>query len=301
MKIRYIVPIILTIIIFTACTKQSVDSNNGSTVHLVILYTNDEHGWMEATETSGGAAGLMHLWKRNEGYSDNGSFLVLSGGDMWTGPAVSTLFEGESMAQVMNAMGYQAAAIGNHEFDFKIEGLLTRREQSEFPFLSANIRMRNTMDYSDIADPYTIVQVSGISVGIIGLTTVSTPGITFPTYVEDYDFIPYEQALADVVPHVKAAGAELLIVIACWPAMRSEHWVRLLQARAIENQAYVLGVNRCGREPNLQFDGRSTAFDPHGKQIFEADAKEQIVPLNLDLETVRQWRAQFPALRDIRH
>ena len=87
------------------------------------MYTNDEHGLMEATESSGGAAGLMGLWREQEGYSENGPYLILSGGDMWTGPAISTWFKGESMVNVMNGMQYDAAAIGNHEFDFKIEGL----------------------------------------------------------------------------------------------------------------------------------------------------------------------------------
>ena len=95
-------------------------------------------------------------------------------------------------------------------------------------------------------------------------------------------------------------GAELLTVIACWPAVRSEHWVRLLQARAIENLAAVVGVNRCGQEPNLEFDGRSSAFDHMGVQIFEADARQQVMTCELDIGAARQWREKFPALRDMR-
>jgi len=89
-------------------------------------------------------------------------------------------------------------------------------------------------------------------------------------------------------------------VIASWPEVRSEHWVRLLQARAIENLAFVVGVNRCGADPKLTYDGRSVGFDPHGNCLFKADGTEQVVIAEIDVEQARQWRAKFPALKDIR-
>ena len=91
---------------------------------IVILYTNDEHGWMEETDSYDGAAKLMGLWRQEENYSESEPFLILSGGDMWTGPAISTWFEGESMVDVMNKMNYSAAAMGNHEFDYGLPHLL---------------------------------------------------------------------------------------------------------------------------------------------------------------------------------
>jgi 2',3'-cyclic-nucleotide 2'-phosphodiesterase (5'-nucleotidase family) len=165
---------------------------------LVILYTSDEHGWMEATGSTGGAAGLMGLWQEEEGYTEEGPFLILSGGDMWTGPAISTWFQGESMVEVMNAMGYDAAAIGNHEFDFQVAVLYDRLEQAEFPFLSANIREKATGNIPDFAQPYVVEEVNGIQVGLIGLSSTTTPTSAFPDYVEDYNFIEYDEALTEV-------------------------------------------------------------------------------------------------------
>ena len=92
--------------------------------------------------------------------------------------------------------------------------------------------------------------------------------------------------------------ADLYIVVANWPASRSLHWKRLLQARAIENQAYVLGVNRTGTDPFVEYAGESCLFDPFGNPIFVANADEQIVDSNIDLQVVQNWRQQFPALRD---
>lgn len=97
-----------------------------------------------------------------------------------------------------------------------------------------------------------------------------------------------------------AAGADMMIVIASWPEPRIEHWLRLLQARAIENLAWVLGVNRTGRDPALNYVGRSCLFDPHGKEVFQADSRQQILAAGIDPGEARRWRAEFPVLRDMR-
>lgn len=114
-------------------------------------------------------------------------------------------------------------------------------------------------------------------------------------------FICYDLRFPELFRPAARAGGELLVVIANWPDQRSEHWVRLLQARAIENQALTLGVNRCGSDPSFRYDGRSCLFDPMGQQIFQADAREQIVLAEIDPAQAHTWREQFPALRDIRH
>lgn len=113
-------------------------------------------------------------------------------------------------------------------------------------------------------------------------------------------FVCYDLRFPEVFRPAVRAGAELITVIACWPAVRSEHWVRLLQARAIENLSFVVGVNRCGTEPNLTFDGRSSAFDHMGNCLFEANADEQVISVEIDIDNARQWRSKFPALRDMR-
>jgi omega-amidase len=113
-------------------------------------------------------------------------------------------------------------------------------------------------------------------------------------------FVCYDLRFPEIFRPAALDGAELLVVMACWPAVRSEHWVRLLQARAIENQAFAVGVNRCGSDPSTSYDGRSTAFNPLGVSLFEADDQEQVCFVNLCPEEVRQWRTQFPALQDIR-
>jgi 2',3'-cyclic-nucleotide 2'-phosphodiesterase (5'-nucleotidase family) len=199
------------ILITTSCSTLFVKPS--STADLTIFYTNDEHGWIEDSEKSGGAAGIVGIWKEKNGYSKDGPFLVLSGGDMWTGPAISTWTKGRSTIAVMNAMGYDAAAIGNHEFDWNIEGLENGIKLAEFPLLSSNIKKKETGDLVDFVKPFIIKTINGINIGIIGLSAMDTPYSTFPDYVKDYNFIPYDDALKEYVPQVKNQGAELLVVV----------------------------------------------------------------------------------------
>jgi omega-amidase len=95
-------------------------------------------------------------------------------------------------------------------------------------------------------------------------------------------------------------GAELICVIANWPAARHSHWMALLKARAIENQAYVAAVNRCGRDPNVEYSGRSQIVSPWGEVMEDAGSGEAVIRAELDLPRLREYRAKFPALNDVR-
>lgn len=95
-------------------------------------------------------------------------------------------------------------------------------------------------------------------------------------------------------------GATLFVVMASWPVMRDRHWQILLQARAIENQAYVVGVNRCGKDPHFYHSGRSCVVDPHGVVIADAGEGERVFKAPIDPIEVANWRRDFPAVRDMR-
>ena len=114
-------------------------------------------------------------------------------------------------------------------------------------------------------------------------------------------FICYDLRFPELFRSTLSGGAIMFVVVANWPQTRSEHWVRLLQARAIENQAYVLGVNRAGNDPEFQYDGRTVLYDPHGKEIIQVGGEELVVLAEIDPQKVRDWREKFPALRDAKH
>lgn len=188
---------------------------NNSIREVTILYTNDEHGWMAGMNPEQSAANLLGVWQEVEGYTEDGPFLILSGGDMWTGPAISTWFEGQSMVEVMNGIGYDAAAVGNHEFDFGLDTLQQRSAEAHFPFLSANAKWRDSgkvlTDLGII--PFSIVDVNQIRIGIIGLTTTDTPHTTDPANIINITFEDYELSLREAVPQVKVHDVDMIIVI----------------------------------------------------------------------------------------
>jgi len=95
-------------------------------------------------------------------------------------------------------------------------------------------------------------------------------------------------------------GANLFVVLASWPDSRMSHWHALLKARAIENQAYVIGVNRTGSDPNHKYAGGSKVIDPMGKIITESNMEEELVSFTLEHSLIEDWRSSFPALEDIR-
>lgn len=114
-------------------------------------------------------------------------------------------------------------------------------------------------------------------------------------------FICYDLRFPEIFrAAVARRGAQLLAVIANWPVARIDHWTTLLKARAIENQAYVIGVNRCGRDPKFEYNGRSVIFDPHGRLVTEASAEEGWITAELEPQLLLDWRRDFPALRDLR-
>ncbi len=207
---------------------------------LTILYTNDEHGWLAGIAPGQGAAELAGLWQAEACWA-NASCLILSGGDMWTGPAVSTWFYGESMIEVLNALGYSGAAVGNHEFDFGLDVLAERAQQATFPFLSANVRYRDSGRPPSGIQPYAVRQVNGIVVGLIGLTTQRTTTTTNPTSIRELVFTDYGAALQETLPIVRAAGAQLIVV----PSHLCRAEIEALAAAAADLGVHVIGGGHC--------------------------------------------------------
>lgn len=114
-------------------------------------------------------------------------------------------------------------------------------------------------------------------------------------------FVCYDLRFPESFREVAATHQpELFTVIANWPGKRIHHWVRLLQARAIENQTYVAGVNRVGSDPFYAYPGRSLIIDPQGEIITDAGDREGVIRAELDLAILRKYREGLPFLADLR-
>jgi len=112
--------------------------------------------------------------------------------------------------------------------------------------------------------------------------------------------ICYDLRFPEIYRMAAQSGANVLAVIANWPGKRHAHWTALLRARAIENQAYVIGVNRCGKDPQLDYHGGSLVVNPWGEPVAEAGRGETFLSAKLDLPAMKQLRHDFPVLQDMR-
>ena len=108
--------------------------------------------------------------------------------------------------------------------------------------------------------------------------------------------ICYDLRFPEPFREATALGAELFVVIANWPVARVDHWITLLRARAIENLAYVVGVNRAGSDPHLPYPGASLIVGPKGEVLAQAGDQPGAIRADLDREALVQWRRDFPAL-----
>jgi predicted amidohydrolase len=113
-------------------------------------------------------------------------------------------------------------------------------------------------------------------------------------------FICYDLRFPELFRQIAAAHRpQLFVVIASWPEKRVSPWIRLLQARAIENQAYVVGINRVGTDPYYAYPGRSLIVDFNGDILADGGAAEGVVRAQLDFDPLTKYRQGLPFLDDL--
>lgn len=166
------------------------------TYAITILHTNDHHGhfWQNDHGEYGlGAQKTLVDGIRQDVAAQGGSLLLLSGGDINTGVPESDLQDAEPDFRGMNLVGYDAMAIGNHEFDNPLSVLRQQEKWATFPLLSANIYQKSTGQR--LFKPYALFDKQGIKIAVIGLTTDDTAKIGNPEYFTDMEFrVPAQEA-----------------------------------------------------------------------------------------------------------
>lgn len=166
------------------------------TYKITILHTNDHHGhfWRSEYGEYGLAAQKTLVDSiRKEVAAGGGSVLLLSGGDINTGVPESDLQDAEPDFRGMNLIGYDAMAVGNHEFDNPLTVLRQQEKWSKFPFLSANIYQKSTGER--LFKPWAIFKRQDLKIAVMGLTTDDTAKIGNPEFFTDIEFRkPAEEA-----------------------------------------------------------------------------------------------------------
>ncbi|ACH65236.1 protein UshA [Aliivibrio fischeri MJ11] len=160
-----------------------------TTYKITVLHTNDNHGrfWQNKYGEYGMAARKTLIDDiRTEVQAEGGSVLLLSGGDINTGVPESDLQDAEPDFKGMNKIGYDAIALGNHEFDNPLDVLQKQIDWAEFPMLSANIYDKKTGER--MYQAYEIFEKKGIKIAVVGLTTEDTAKIGNPEYIGSLEF-----------------------------------------------------------------------------------------------------------------
>lgn len=173
------------------------------TYQITVLHTNDHHGrfWKNSDGEYGMAArktlidGIRADVAAKGGYS-----LLLDGGDVNTGVPESDLQDAVPDFKGMNLIGYDAMAVGNHEFDKPLSVLKMQRDLAQFPMLSANIYEGGERKFA----PYKIFNLGGVRVGVMGLTTEDTYKMVHPDNVKNIEFRSVIAEAAKVVPELRA-------------------------------------------------------------------------------------------------
>ena len=177
------------------------------TLELAIVGTNDLHGKLEALPILAG-----HL----ENLRAERPVLLLDAGDMFQGTLASNLDRGAVVIEAYGALGYAAAALGNHEFDWGQDVLRERVSEARFPVLSANLvdeKTRETVEWKGLARS-TLVEVAGTKVGIVGALTDETPSIVMPGLMKGLDVVPIAEAATREARSLRERGARLVLLVA---------------------------------------------------------------------------------------
>lgn len=187
---------------------------------LRVLSTNDFHGqllperYRWAQDSAVGGAATLAAYFRAERQGFDGPTLLVDAGDVMQGTPISGLTKGRSTIAVYNAMGYAAAALGNHEFDWTVPVLEERVADASFPWLSANLFVAGTDTAPSWDRDTAMVDVDGVPVGIVGVTTETTPEETSPSNVRGLEFRSLSAAIDRWVPILRERGADFVVVLA---------------------------------------------------------------------------------------
>ena len=229
-------PAVIVFLAGAVCVQQDAAPASGQgldPVTLSIVGTSDLHGRIETTDGHGGLTLLGGFLQnlRLARAADGGEVILLDAGDTFQGGLASNLSEGAVVVDAYNALGYSAAAIGNHEFEFgAVDGhvsaadgpadhrgaLKARAEQAHYPFLAANLvdeRTGQLVDWPNVY-PSVMVEAGGVAVGIIGVMTYDGLSKTLAANVQGLRLEPLEPTITAEASRLRRDGADVVIVTA---------------------------------------------------------------------------------------
>jgi 5'-nucleotidase len=305
---KRLLPLVL-FLLASACA--SVAPKPAEPEHVVLVGTTDVHGWFAGhveTPPGGGEGvvwgGLPALASYVETLraESPGRVVVVDAGDMWQGTLESNMFEGEAMVRGYNVIGYAAAAVGNHEFDFGPAGpdAIARTADQDalgavkrnaglaaFPFLSANMVEKSSGRTPAWAKRYTIVRAGNARVGIIGLSTPDTPNVTMAANVVSLSFTDPVAATVSAARELRQQGVDAVVVVAHMGGRcTSTHDPNDVSSCDVNNEAWQLLEKLPAGTVDAYFAGHTHAQMRHYVKGVPA---AQSAPFSREFSTIDLW------------
>ncbi len=206
----------------SACVQAGSAGKHASTA-LTIIHITDFHGALlpedkdAATQRPVGGAAVVASYikaEKSRALAEAGAeVLLVASGDMMQGSAVSNLSRGEAVISFMNEVGFEACAVGNHEFDWGTGVLDERRRQAKFPFLSANIFLGEGTKRPAWVLPSTVVKKGKLRIGIIGAITEDTPVVANPKVLAGLRFDNPAPVVNKEAARLRKEGADVVVVL----------------------------------------------------------------------------------------
>lgn len=238
---------------------------NTKDARLVILHTNDVHGFMEASDSCLGMEAVAQLKKD---YEQQGcDVLLLDAGDMLQGNAFAGFSQGASVVSVMNAVGYDAAALGNHDFDYGSDLLEQRMSEMDFPALAANITVDATGE--SFAEGNAVFTLSdGSKVGVFGLDTPSTSTISTPKNTAGLSFASGEELYALAQAQIDELKGQGCSTIVCLGHLGEGNAIKEIDAEEVVENTKGLSVMIDGHDHQAE---NQTVKDLEGNDVLIAE------------------------------
>ena len=197
--------LLLSLAVPVCAAETTTSTTKDLTGHIVILHTNDVHG---------GIAGYAKLAAVKESYTTSGAYtLLVDAGDYIQGDPTVSASQGKTAIELMNSTGYDAATVGNHEFDYGYANLKTISAQANFPILAANVQYNGATAF----DSHTIfTAANGKKIGVFGLETPETATKAHPAKIQGVTFVGGQDMMKlaqTEVDTLKAAGCDYVICL----------------------------------------------------------------------------------------
>ena len=197
--------LLLSLAVPVCAAETTTSTTKDLTGHIVILHTNDVHG---------GIAGYAKLAAAKESYTTSGAYtLLVDAGDYIQGDPTVSASQGKTAIELMNSTGYDAATVGNHEFDYGYANLKTISAQANFPILAANVQYNGATAF----DSHTIfTAANGKKIGVFGLETPETATKAHPAKIQGVTFVGGQDMMKlaqTEVDTLKAAGCDYVICL----------------------------------------------------------------------------------------